>query len=1013
MERTPHITLKSSLRVGNIDVDPSVGLTQQQVELMRKTYGRNVLTPPERDPWWKQLLGNFDDPTIKILLAAAVISLIMTVVSKYVLHEHEATFIDSIGIFLAVGLATIVAFLSERKSEREFDLLNDVKEAIDIKVIRDGELHTIPIADVVVGDIVRLDMGDKVPADGVLLGSLHLAVDESLLTGESLPADKKAINDIGRITDSTDETRVSRGTMVMDGHGIYVVTTVGDNTKMGEIARALADGQDAGEDGEVDEDETPLKQKLAVLAKQISVAGTVAATAIFTVMAISSSLKSQLMAEIVVKQQILLVVIIVLSLVMGVLLMMFVLQRFFASMDMEMTSPILKILAVIPMAIGSFVLLVGVWGAISEPVLALDLLNKLLVAFVVAITIIVVAVPEGLPMMVTVSLALNMMKMAKENCLVRKLIASETVGSATVICTDKTGTLTQNNMQPVWFYIGMQSYQKVDIHTVVGLPEWKRLIRNIAINSESVLELKEGQLCKVGNPTECALLMLLHEKDISYQDLRDIHPKVWQVDYSPERKLSVAVVEENDSVACYIKGAPERVIESCSHVSINGKLEPIAQHRTAILAALRSAAVQSLRVIAFSERMPDSRECHNGLVESCINCKNRVFVGFVGIADPLRSEVPAAVETCRQAGIEVKMITGDAVETATAIAQQAGIIRPGDLVMTSSEFNQVPDSELPEVASRLRVLARSTPMDKLRIIQALHRLGEVVAMTGDGTNDAPALKAADVGLAMGSGTEVAKEASDIVLVDDNFKSIMTGVWWGRTLYQNIQRFLQFQLSVNVVALLSALIGPMIGISLPLTVPQLLWINIIMDTFAALALSTDPPRQKTMSQKPVPREAHIITPAMGLTILINSLYEVAVLFLVLLTGWFTKEKNPTSLEALTVFFTVFVMFQFWHKFNCRALQHDDSPFALLYKNKMFLTIVATITMAQIIMVQVGGPIGKIFRTIPLSLNQWLCIVGLTATIIPVAWLSRQIAYWVGAERVIVPVSDVEAKQPASV
>ena len=992
------------LPIVNIEVNPSVGLTRQQIELMREKYGRNVLSPPVRDPWWKQFLQKFDDPTIKILLGAALISLIITAVSIYVLNDHESSFIDSIGIFIAVALATVVGFLSERKSAKEFDLLNDVKEAIDVKVIRDGDMHTIPISDVVVGDIVRLDMGDKVPADGVIVGSLHLAVDESLLTGESMPAEKASLDKSVAIEKAGDEFRVSRGTMVVDGHGVYIVTAVGDATKMGEIAQLLAEKQDESPD-----DETPLKQKLSVLAKQISVTGVSAATLIFTIMAINSCLKSQLMTELW-QQRTVFIIVTILSMILGILLMKKVIRPFFASMDMEINSPKLQALMVIPMAVASFVLVSGIWGMVTDPALAIGLLNSLLIAFVIAVTIIVVAVPEGLPMMVTVSLALNMMKMAKENCLVRKLIASETIGSATVICTDKTGTLTQNKMRPVWFYLGMKAFQAKDVKSTFNTPEWTRIIRNIAINSEAQLEKKEEQILGVGNPTECALLMLLHEYGVNYLDLRNLHPKTWQVDYNSERKMSVAVVEEHEKVSCYIKGAPERILESCTHASINGELAPIEKHRDAILAAIQSASDQSLRVIAFGERIPDGGTCHNGDVQNCISCGMRVFIGMVGIADPLREEVPGAVDTCRQAGIAVKMITGDAMSTAKVIALQAGILKPGELVMTSEQFQKLSDKELHEVVNNLKVLARSTPMDKLRLVQALHRRGEVVAMTGDGTNDAPALKAADVGLSMGkSGTEVAKEASDIVLVDDNFKSIVTGVWWGRTLYQNIQRFLQFQLSVNVVALLSAMIGPLLGVPLPLTVTQLLWVNIIMDTFAALALSTDPPRPNTMVQTPISRDTHIITPAMIVTILISSLYQVVILYTVLFMGWFRQDKGLNSIESLTVFFTVFVMFQFWHKFNCRSLRHDDSPFALLHKNKMFLIIVATITIVQIIIVQVGGPIGKIFRTIPLALDQWLWILVLTATILPVSWLARQIAYWVGVEGVVVHERKVDAQQ----
>ncbi|MCL2348307.1 MAG: cation-translocating P-type ATPase [Planctomycetaceae bacterium] len=668
---------------------------------------------------------------------------------------------------------------------------------------------------------------------------------------------------------------------------------------------------------------------------------------------------------------------------------------------------------------------------------AVELLRNLLTCFVIAVTIIVVAVPEGLPMMVTVSLAMNMMKMARENCLVRKLIASETIGSATVICSDKTGTLTQNKMQPVWFLFGMKTHRRGELDAFVQTPEWKRLIDAISINSEANLHLGGGKVTGIGNPTESALLTLLHEQNIDYRDHRDKYHRDWELNHNSRRKMSLVFVEHKNGHTCHIKGAPERIIERCSTVLIDGKPEPIEPHLSRLYAGIREASEQALRVIGFSERHQDGHCVTEDDQEACLNRRDNTLLGLIGIADPIRKEVPAAVAVCQDAGIQVKMITGDALPTAVAIARQAGIIEAqrseiraqsencGDennsapcaphsalsalpllqrTVVTSEEFAQVTDEQLPDFAENLRVLARSTPLDKLRLVRALHRKGEVVAMTGDGTNDAPALKFADVGLSMGiSGTEVAKEASDIVLIDDNFRSIVTGVRWGRTLYRNIQRFLLFQLSVNVVALLSALIGPLAGVPLPFTVTQLLWINIIMDTFAAIALSTDPPRAHTMREKPISRRAHIITGEMGITILINGLYQVTILFTALYHGWFLDDghrfqffhdpKEPKNLEALTVFFTIFVMFQFWHKFNCRALRHDESPFALLHKNHLFLIIVTLITLTQIVMVQASHyfGIGEIFRTVPLSFRQWFGMTLMTATIIPVAWMARIAAY----------------------
>lgn len=1046
------------------------GLQPDQVETMRAQYGRNTLTPPPRDPWWKLLLAKFDDPTIRILLVAAVISVAMTAIEKYLLKNAHASFVDSIGIFFAVFLATLVGYFSERKSAREFELLNQVKDDIAIKVLRNGQIERVRIDEIVVGDVVRVDMGDKVPADGVLVDQLGLLIDEAMLTGESVPAEK-SMQTSGELSDCTvpDSAKVYRGTMIRDGHGEFVVTSVGDATAMGKIAANL------GQSGE-SENETPLTYKLSVLAKQISAAGVWGAILIFTVMIVEAFFEQSPKLPASVFGSDLLppsVVLPIFALFLGYAGMRMLLRPFFRSMGMDLKAWWTQGLAVASIGIAAYVLLNGVMLATcglrsGDQLLvgqAFDLLNAILLGIVVAVTIIVVAVPEGLPMMVTVSLALNMMKMAKQNCLVRKLIASETIGSATVICSDKTGTLTRNRMTPVWFWLGNHEYNATELAKLAQSPEWTWLAENIVVNTDANLKFEtstaptaskdttgakksttanttiqveavenstttdirtiEG-IEGIGNPTECALLKLAYQLGTDYRVGRSQAERVWELTHNSQRKMSVVMAKCGDLAICYKKGAPEVILQECDSVVIGEQVVPIEPYRASILAALQQASNQALRVIAFSEIRNRQHICPNKpeCPEVCIGCQHRVFVGMVGISDPIREEVPQAVQTCYSAGIQVKMITGDAKPTAVAIARQAGILRgcnaagepcePGglgssasELVLTSTEFAQVSDEDLPDVAERLKVLARSTPSDKLRFVKALHRQGEVVAMTGDGTNDAPALKFADVGLSMGiSGTEVAKEASDIVLVDDNFKSIVTGVWWGRTLYQNIQRFLQFQLSVNVVALVCALAGPMVGIPLPFTVTQLLWINIIMDTFAAMALSMDPPRLYSMQEPPIKRDSHIITSSMGIGILVCSLYQVVILFASLFDGWFTEHdfipglasKDPRNLEALTVFFTIFVMFQFWHKFNCRALRPNESPFALLWKNQPFIVIVGLITLVQILMVECSGAsygtlgmwIGEIFRTTTLSFMQWVEITLLTATIIPVSWLARQIA-----------------------
>jgi Ca2+-transporting ATPase len=960
------------------------GLTPEEVLESRRQHGENTLTPPPRTPAWKQLVEKFDDQTIRILLVAAFLSLGMAAIDKWVLHGH-GSFLDSLGIFLAVGLATMVAWLNERKSEKEFEILNRQSEDVEVEVLRAGQTRLVPIAEVVVGDLVRARMGFKIPADGVLLAATSLQVDESLLTGESLPAAKRAHGGEG---EPANEQRVYRGTMVVEGHGLFRTIAVGDKTELGKIAAGLQE----------EDESTPLQEKLTTLADQIGLTGTVCATAIFTVMAAGSLLGSDLL-RVLQARGTGFWGLLVATAALAVPGAWWVFPRLLGGIEEALRERKLGWVGVAVMTLPVFVVLFTIcaagWGYFVDPLVAQKTMEATLLAFVVAVTIVVVAVPEGLPMMVNVSLALNMRAMARQNCLVRKLVASETIGCATIICTDKTGTLTQNRMAPVWFWAGGRTFTDAQLWEIEQTPEWEPLVQNACINATAGLEHRPEGLVRVGNPTEAALLAALQTRGRDYRPLRAGAEVLDQVDFTSERKYSAVYVATPEGRVCYDKGAPERIVARCTHVRVAGAVVPLDETRLAeVQAALREASGRALRVLAFAEkRAPEG--CAGGDRAACDACAGRVLAGLVGIADPLRQGVTESLDTCRRAGVEVTMVTGDEVGTARAIARQSGILRSDDdLVLTSGDLAQLSDEELQERAPRIRVLARSHPLDKLRLVRALKEGGtRVVAVTGDGINDTPALKAADVGLAMGTGHEVAREASDIVLVDDNFASIVTGVRWGRALYQNIQRFLQFQLSVNVVALACALIGPLVGYPLPFTVPQLLWINIIMDTFAALALSTDPPREGAMSRPPVPRQAHVLTPAMAVGIGINSLFQVAVLLWVLLANPFGAA---TELERLTVFFTVFVMFQFWHKFNCRALRHDESPFEKLLKNKNFLFIVLTITVAQAVLVQVGGPVGEIFRTTPLAWATWGWILLLTASILPVAWLARQVAYWVGAE-----------------
>lgn len=875
------------------EVDFKNGLNPEQVERSRKKFGKNVLSPPPRTPLWLQFLEKFKDPTIILLSIAAVISIMV--------GFHTGHFVEGIGIIIAILLATGVAFYSEYKSAREFEILKEVKKD-RVKVVRGGGFHTIPVGDLVVGDVVILEMGDRVPADGKVIKETGLYLDESLLTGESEAVEKTTREPEGESETGFPRHMVFKGTLVSDGSGEFVVTAVGDNTEMGKIAASLKQEKEM---------QTPLQERLEVLSKQIGYVGITFAVLIFISLLIMNYSR-------------------------GVL----------KSWD---------------------------W----------DTLDRLLQFFMISVTIIVVAVPEGLPMMVNMSLAYNMRKMAKANCLVKKLEASETIGSVTVICSDKTGTLTMNQMKPVWFYVGNKRYKRDELDQVKDCKEWQSIVRNSSINSTANLEFENGSFTPVGNPTEGALLGLLYERGINYWDLREEAQIQKQIPFSSERKRMVTVVKEEDQYICYEKGAPTILLEECSHVMINGEVEPLDEYRDEIMKVLKEASDNSYRVLAFTKKYLD-KACPRD-EKCCEEGHDHIFTGMVGISDPLRPNVAESVESCHRAGIDVKMVTGDDLNTAKSIARQCKIIKKeSDIAITHNEFEKMSDKELESKIGDLKVLARSRPLDKLRLVRALHARREVVGVTGDGTNDAPALSQADVGIAMGkAGTEVAKEASDIILLDDNFKTIVTGILWGRTIYENIQRLIQFQLTVNLVALLVAFIGPFLGVNLPLTVIQLLWVNIIMDTFAAMALAGEPPRDVTMQQNPRPRDEHIITPSMLSFITLTGVFMTGVLLTLLKTNFLGGQ---TEIEKLTILFTTFVMFQFWNEFNCRSLHHWESPFKDITKNKMFVVIVAIIFTVQLLVVTFGG---DLFRTVPLPLKTWLKIIGLTAVILPVGFLSKWI------------------------
>jgi Ca2+-transporting ATPase len=908
--------------------------------------------------------------------------------------------IEGLAVMMAVILATGVAFLMEAKSDNEFELLNAKKDAIPVKIVRGGDVHKVGLEDVVVGDLVQLEMGDEIPADGRLVNANEMLVDQSLMTGESLPV-RKSVQPPDSADDGPDKPGcLYRGTQIIDGAGRMVVCEVGDATALGQIARKLSDEGDEEDEDETADTEskrvkrkltiskqlTPLQHKLTDLAELISKGGYIAAAAIFLALLIMRGLLGY-----------------------------------------------------------------GVEGGRGQLMFAPDkgLADNLVKAggallnyFVYMVIIIVVAVPEGLPMSVTVSLALAMRKMTRANSLVRQMVAVETIGSATVICSDKTGTLTQNKMQVVRLNadgatgdrgsVGWKLPDKDRSWPRDGSPlDWLAL--NAAVNATANLESKEGKMVPVGNSTEGALLLWLEEAGVSYKKLRDQFALLYQLHFNSERKRMTTVIRYGDRLVVLVKGASEVLLANTTHYqTADGRTAPwTAEAKRAAEAWVQESAGQAMRTLGFGYAVlpPDTPADEEGLA-ACREQLERdlVLVGFVAIRDPLRPEVKAAVDECRRAGIEVKMITGDNVETARAIARDLAVIDRGDapidtddaVVLTHPKFDERYDqwlelrhkegrtaeeearlSQVEEQLAGLRVLARARPLDKLKMVELLQSRQQVVAMTGDGTNDAPALKRADVGLAMGiAGTEVAKEASKIVLLDDSFATIVNAVHWGRSLYENIQRFVQFQLTINVSALLIAFLGPFFGVEPPFTVLQLLWINVIMDTFASIALCSEPPRPGVMDQKPKRRDESIITPDMLKTILATAGFYVVVMLGLLLAmehgGLFALasekekyvDKGLVSPTQAGVFFAVYVFFQVFNLINSRALSPKESGWSNLLVNKAFLGIVGAIAVVQILIAEVK-PLADIFHVGTLGPLEWLYVFLITPTVLLFAEAWRQI------------------------
>ena len=878
------------------------GLSESQVAESRRKYGVNILTPPPKAPLWRQFLDKFRDPLIVILLVAGVLSVVISFYEYYGLNEGFSVFFEPIGIFVAILLATGLAFIFELKADREFAVLNQVNDDEPVQVIRDGNTLEIPKKDVVVGDIVILTTGCEVPADGQLLEAVALNIDESTLTGE--PICHKSVNPDDFDPEATFPTDMAmRGTKVMEGHGVMRVTAVGDRTENGKVFVAA----------QIDDSvKTPLSEQLDRLGGLVSKASYAIAILI----------------------------------VVGRVLMYF-------------TNPMIEF----------------EW---------VNFLTYFLQTLMIAVTLVVVSVPEGLPMAVTLSLAYSMRRMLKTNNLVRKLHACETMGATTVICTDKTGTLTQNQMQ-----VYQADFYGLDDNSD---PALKRLVEEgIAVNSTAQLDLSDPTHPKaLGNPTEGALLLWLNSQGIDYRTLKDGVKLVEELPFSTERKYMATVVRRPDGEEIlYLKGAPEIVFGLCHNY-------PAGVTKESVDKKLLEYQNQAMRTLGFAYQVikPGDRTIADGkVVADGLN-----FLGIVAISDPVRADVPAAVNEVLNAGIKVKIVTGDTPGTAKEIGRQIGLWDDGHdtdrNIITGTEVAEMSDDQLRQRIGDVKIIARARPMDKKRLVEALQARGEVVAVTGDGTNDAPALKAAHVGLSMGDGTSVAKEASDITIIDNSFSSIGRAVMWGRSLYQNIQRFILFQLTVNVAASFIVLAGAFMGMQSPLTVTQMLWVNLIMDTFAAMALASLPPNPNVMHDQPRPRQAFIINRPMWMSIV-----GVGGLFFVFLLGllWYLEHTDITSLTQigsalfsplntglsgyeLSLFFTIFVFLQFWNMFNARAFETGRSAFH--FKDCEGFNIIAlAIFLGQILIVECGG---QLFNVEPLSLTDWLIIILGTS---PVLWIGE--------------------------
>ena len=902
------------------------GLTQKQVEESRRKYGDNVLTPPKKDPLWKQFLEKFSDPIIRILLIALLLSVAVSLYQLFTGAAGLSVLLEPLGIFVAVMLATTVGFFFEVSANKKFDILNQTEDETLVTVYRDGLIQRIERKDVVVGDSVVIETGDEIPADGTLKEAISLRVNESDLTGEPSCSKTTDMEDFNHEA-TYPSNYVCRGSAVMEGHGVFVVEKVGDATEWGKVY------QGAQIDNKV---KTPLNEQLDRLGHGITVASYVIA-----------------------------------GLIVALRLLMYFIYRTDVAFE---------------------------W---------MDFARYFLNTLMIAVTLIVVAVPEGLPMSVTLSLALSMKRMLETNNLVRKMHACETMGAATVICSDKTGTLTKNRMS-----LGDSRFFGLQNGQLDSSEESRLITEGIAVNTTAFLDYSDKQKVKVvGNPTEGALLLWLFDNNIDFARVRDQVKVVRQLPFTTKYKYMATIVKTplTGEYALYVKGAPEILMKRCSTVRMHGNEAGIQWVRDEVDKKLQEYQGKAMRTLGFAYKFITEEEVDKVFANGKLQIEDLCFLGIVGIIDPIRDDVADSIQDCLNAGIGIKIVTGDTPGTAREIGRQVGLWTENDdperQMITGKEFNLMNDDELRERVKDLKIMSRARPSDKERLVRLLQERGEVVAVTGDGTNDAPALNKAQIGLSMGDGTSVAKEASDITILDNSFKSIARAVMWGRSLYLNIQRFILFQMTINVAACLIVLLGAVMGTSSPLTVTQMLWINLIMDTFAAMALASLPPDHSVLKDKPRSREAFIITKDMA-----GRIFGVGLLFVAVLFGFiqyfmhcgvdsladfsfrdyfanyfnFKHVGGQFTPKELSLLFSIFVFMQFWNIFNAKAYHTGDSALKGLFNKDVrhgFGLTLLIIALGQILIVTFGG---EMFSVVPLPLGDWVRIIVGTSVIL---WLGE--------------------------